>query len=325
MNELAIRAGQEIQDMAAMLAAFPSPDKWPHELKMKVVQMAAIQETTDNIRAAAKLAGINYSTEKETFLENAGRTQSTHTRAAYRAALNRLDAWAAWQKINPLELTPAQADDFIYSLRHDKNQKTGAAYSAARDRLIVSAASAFFTWLERRHAGIKNAFRGIKARPALKYNRPDVPSALEVETIIRELPADLAAAAAVMAYRGLRAGALPSLTISGGKFSGHSKGKDIAGELPSVALEAIKTAALPLRGPFSGLNVNTLEKRIARAIARFHKTGKVQGNYSAHDLRHFYAITEYGKDKDIYRVMRLLGHASIQVTANYLRGLGEVE
>jgi integrase len=192
--------------------------------------------------------------------------------------------------------------------------------------LDVSAASSFFTWLERRHAGIKNPFRGTKARPAKKaVKKIAIPSAEESEAIIRELPPDLAAAAAIMAYRGLRAGMLPTLSIAGDRFFGHSKGKDIAGELPALALGAVKAAALPLRGPFAGVKANTLEKRIARAIKKLHEAGKVQAPYSCHDLRHFYAIAEYRKDKDIHRVSGLLGHASIQVTESYLRGLGEAE
>jgi integrase len=89
-------------------------------------------------------------------------------------------------------------------------------------------------------------------------------------------------------------------------------------------LEAIKAAGLPLRGPFAGLIPNTLEKRIVRAIEKLYKAGKVKGVYSPHDFRHLYAVTEYRKDKDIHRVSKLLGHASILVTENYLKGLGEV-
>jgi site-specific recombinase XerD len=47
--------------------------------------------------------------------------------------------------------------------------------------------------------------------------------------------------------------------------------------------------------------------------------------YSAHDFRHLYTVTEYRKDWDIYRVSKLLGHVSIQITEIYLRGLGKVD
>ena len=317
MNLLAIRAENAINEMAAILAAYPAPDKWTSEQKAQTVQFAALLDNAQKVIAASKLSKINYQAEKKTFLENAGRTQSVHTRIAYRAALGRLDVWSNRQNINPLELTPAQADDFIYSLCKER--------SAVSVRLDAAAASSFYTFLHRRHTAIENPFRGTKARPAKKAANIEIPSAEEVKTIVRELPADLAAAVSVMAYRGLRAGVLPTLSIKGEKFTGHSKGKDVNGELPTAVLNSIKAAGLPLRRPFAGVLPNTLEKRIARAIGKLHKAGKVQAGYSAHDFRHFYAISEYGKDKDIHRVSKLLGHASILVTENYLRGMGEVK
>ena len=318
MNAIATRAGQDIKDMAAILAEYPPPHLWTQEQKTQAVQFAALLDTAQKMISAAGIAGIDYGIEKETFLNNAGRTGSIHTRAGYRAALDRLDTWTARQKINPLELAPAQADDFIYSLRANR--------STASVRLDTAAVSSFFTWLERRHAGIKNPFRGTKARPAEKaVKKIEAPDTQDVETIIKEIPVYEAAAVAVMAYRGLRAGALPTLSISGAKFTGYSKGKPIQGTLPPEALEAIKAAALPLRGPFAGQVTNTLEKRIARTIEKLYKDGKVKSPYSCHDLRHFYAITEYRKDNDLYRVMKLLGHASIAITARYLKSLGEVE
>ena len=318
MSMLTIRAEKDIKELASILAAYPAPDKWTVEQKNQAVQFAALLDTAQKMILAANLIGIDYSADKETFLNNAGKTQSAHTRTAYRAALSRLDAWADRGKISPLEMSPAQADDFIYSLRGER--------SSASVRLDIAAVSSFFTWLERRHSGTKNPFRGTKARPAKKASRTTViPSSEEVETMIRELPTYEVAAVAVMAYRGLRAGALPELSISGGKFTTRSKGKDTSGAMPPEALEKIKAAGLPLRGPFAGILPNTLEKRIARAIGRLNKAGKVQAGYSAHDFRHYKAVTEYRKDKDIHRVSKILGHTSIQVTETYLRSLGEVE
>ena len=319
MNELAtLTKNQEIKEMAIALAAFPAPDKWSQAQRKQAVQFAALLDTAQKMIVSANLIGIDYNTEKQKFLKNAGRTQSVHTRIAYASALKRLDAWTCRQKISPLEMTPAKADDFIYSLKGER--------ASASIRLDVSAVSSFFTWLERRHDGIKNPFRGTKERPAKKTVRNiEIPSAEEVETIISELPADLSAAVSVMANRGLRAGILSTLSITGNRFSGYSKGKDVSGALPVAVLEKIKTAKLPLRRPFAGVLPNTLEKRIARAIGKLHKAGKVQAGYSAHDFRHFFAVTEYLKDRDIHRVSKLLGHASILVTENYLKGLGEVE
>ena len=322
MNAIVARAGQEIKDLAATLAAFPSPDKWTQAQRDQAVQFAALLETAQKMIAVKSLSGIDWRTEKETFLSNAGKTNSVHTRTGYRAALGRLEAWAASNAINPLELTPSQADDFIYSLKADGR-------APASVRLDTAAASSFYTFLHRRHTAIENPFRGTKARPAKKTVRETaIPDAKEVKTIIAALPPMEAAAASVLAYRGLRAGALATLSIAGGRFTAHSKGKEIDGELPQTALKAIQAAVLPLRSPFAAPNgykpenwTNTLEKRIAKATGELYRAGKIRAAYSCHDLRHFYAVTDYRKNHDIHRLCKLLDHASIQVTETYLKSL----
>jgi integrase len=105
----------------------------------------------------------------------------------------------------------------------------------------------------------------------------------------------------------------------------RSKGKDIAGELPAEALTAICDGGLESRRSFADLSAFVLATRIIRATTKFAEAGTIAAAYSAHDFRHLYAVTEYRNDKDIYRVSRLLGHASIQVMETYLRGLGEVD
>ena len=331
---MAEKQGETMNQIAQRITATPAAS--PADMAMRIKQEAPTLADLNNeqleqiarlvisqrlaaeMNTAVNLAGIDYQSEKETFLNTAGKTESPHTKKSYRAGIDRLEAWAASRGINVLELTPAQADDFIYSLRGSR--------AAASIRLDIAAASSFFTWLHRRHNAIENVFRGSKARPAKKAVKViEIPSTQEVETIIRELAALESAAAAVMAYRGLRAGALPTLSITGGKFTGYSKGKDISGIMPPAALEAIKAASLPLRSPFAGITANTLEQRIIRAVKKLYATGKIAAAYSCHDLRHYYAITEYKADKDIHRVSKLLAHASIQVTEHYLKALGEAD
>lgn len=287
----------------------------------QVARLVMAQRLATELNTAVNLAGIDYEAEKKLFLSTAGRTNSSHTATAYGYALGRLEAWGAAAGVNLLELTPAAADDFLYRLRSE-------ARAAASIRLDAAACSSFFTWLHRRHTNIENPFRGTKARPGKKAAKKiEIPAAAEIKIIIRELPPYEAAAAAVMAYRGLRAGGLPGLSATGnGKYKTVSKGKEYKTiEIPPKAMKEIRAAALDLKDPFAGILPNTLEKRIARSITKLYRAGKIRAAYSCHDLRHFYAITEYHKDKDIHRVKELLGHASIQITETYLRGLGEVE
>lgn len=278
-----------------------------------VLKQAAVQKIVNEADTALTIAGIDYDTERGAFLD---RLKSDHTRRAYGSALTRIEAWTDREHINPLTLSYKQADDFIAWLKSEGR----AAASVRRD---IAAVSAFLSWLERRYAGVKNVFRGTKDRPAdVPKKTPKVPTAAEVDRIIQSLSPELAAAVSVMAFRGLRCGALPSLTTWGGRFTAFSKGKQISGELPPRALKAIEAAGLSLKAPFTGQVTNNLEKAIEYYIKKMYKAGQVEAVYSCHGFRHFYAITEYSKDNDIHKVKDLLGHSSIAVTDRYLRSLG---
>ena len=325
MNAIAQRVtgtpAANVQDMALRIAreAPTLADLNPDQLE-QIARLVMTQRLTQELHAAANLAGIDYQTERETFLNNVGSTGSKHTRRSYAAALARLEVYAERAHISPLELTPARADDFIYSLKGN-----AAAASVRRD---VAAASSFFTWLERRHEGIKNPFRGTKARPALKAEKElAIPkNTAEVEKITAALPALEAAAVSVMAFRGLRIGALPGMEITGERFKAQSKGKDISGKLPGNALAAVKAANAPDKHrPFVGIKEEALARRIEYHIDKLYRAGKIDEAYSCHDFRHFFAVTEYRKDKDIKRVQGLLFHSGIQITDRYLRGLGEID
>ena len=113
MTTLAKRAGNDIKEMAAILAAYPSPDKWTKTQKDQAVQFAALLDTAHKMIIAKSIIGINIKLEINKFLNSAGRTQSKHTQIAYKSSLDRLSVWADRQKLNILELSSAQADDFI--------------------------------------------------------------------------------------------------------------------------------------------------------------------------------------------------------------------
>jgi len=284
----------------------------------QIARLVMTQRLAAEMHTAVNIAGIDWYKEKGLFLENAGHEQSVHTRRGYKNALGKLDGWVADQGINPLELTAMQADDFIYSLK-----ASGA--SSATVRLTTAAASSFYTFLNRRHKEINNPFRGTKARPKEKASRIlTIPSTLEVETIIQELPPVLAAAVSIMSGLGLRCGALPGLSIKGERFTSRSKGKEISGDIPAEIIERIKAAGLLLREPFIDKTTNSIELAVAYYIKKLFREGKINAAYSCHDFRHYFAVSHYRNYKDIYAVQRALNHASIAVTERYLRGIGEL-
>ncbi|MCX7038017.1 MAG: site-specific integrase [Spirochaetes bacterium] len=142
----------------------------------KVARIALLDEVKCKLRDAARLERIPYAEERELFIARASRTGSERTRKLYAGALARLEAWCERQGLSPLELTPARADDWI-----EAEKAEGRA--PATVQLAISGASAFWTWMERRHPELRNPFRGTRARPAKKPARastaPSIAKAFE--------------------------------------------------------------------------------------------------------------------------------------------------
>jgi integrase len=309
--EMALRIKREAPTLAGLN---------PEQLE-QIARLVMTQRLAAELNTAVNLAGIDWQSEKETFLAIAG--ESDHTRRGYRNALGKLEAWAVPQRINPLELNPAQADDFIYSIRTGKNERTGKENSPATVRITAAAVSSFYTWLHRRHTSIENPFRGSKARPKEKAVRVlAVPTEKELKIMLKELPPEWAAAVSIMAGLGLRCGALPGLTKSGDRYKVLSKGKTFYTDLTPDITGRVEAAGLPLREPYRRRTANSIELAVAYHIGKLYKAGKIAAAYSCHDFRHFAAIREYGKHRDIKRVRDFLHHSSIAITERYLRGIG---
>jgi len=331
MNAIAQRVtstpAASIHDMAQRIAMeAPTLADLNGEQLEQIARLVITQRLTSELNAKADIAGIDYTKKRDTFLNDA---KSEHTRRAYAAALGKLEAWANREGLNPLELNAITADQFIRELKAEGK----AAATARRD---IAAVSAFYSFLERYHAQIKNPIRGTRIRPP-KENKKDtvIPTQKDYKSIIAALPATDRAIVITMATRGLRAGALPSLELKGGKYHGKSKGKPLTENdtlgitLPAEALEAIKAAGLDIKKPFvwktknkTDNTANAIEGRINYYIGKLYAAGKIGAAYSCHDFRHFFAIQEYKKNKDIFRLSKLLNHAGIQITQIYLKSLG---
>jgi site-specific recombinase XerD len=282
----------------------------------KLARVVVAESLKDDLRREADLAKVDYQAERARFLARASRTGSRHTLRAYTAALEHLEAWAEREKIGPLELTAALADDWI-----EAEKAEGRAPASVR--LAVAGASAFFTWLERRHNEVHNPFRGSRSRPARKARRElAVPSVAEVRILEAASDPVLRAAVVMMGQGGLRVGALPSLSITGSRWTATTKGKEQSGKVPEEAREAITAAGLPLRAPFAELTAGAIADRFRRLAVKLRKAGRLQARYSVHDLRHAFAVRLYSATHDVYQVEKALGHANVAVTETYLRSLG---
>jgi site-specific recombinase XerC len=306
---MALRIRQEAPTLAGLN---------PEQLE-QIARLVMTQRLARELDTAVDLAGVSWQAEKDTFL---GDTKSPHTRRAYAFALNCLEAWAARESVDPLALTAAQADNFIRALKAD-------GHAPATTRRDIAAASAFYTFLERYHAVVKNPFRGTRIRPPNENTKEAViPTAKEYKAIAVVLPPIERAIITTLALRGLRAGALPTLERKGERYHGKSKGKVLKeGEtdgvtLPTKVIEAITAAGLDVKKPFAWTSANAIERRINYHIGKLYQAGKIHAAFSCHDFRHFFAVMEYRKDQDILRVSRLLNHSNIAITQKYLRSIG---
>lgn len=285
-----------------------------------IAKMVIADQYKKELARNVDILRIDYSREKDIFLNQ---LKSEHTKAGYTYALKDFERYTLETKElkSPLEVSRAIADDYIYFLREQGKSP------ATIDRNI-GAIGSFLSFLERRTNGIiTNVFRGTKARPKKRAVTNSVyPAAKDVEVILANLEnKTLKAIVLIMAKRGLRVGAFPAMKIYAGKFYTETKGKQQSGELPPECIEAVRKAGLSLDHPFNNLTADRIKNLFKWHTKRLAKSGTIASAYSCHDLRHYYAMTEYSKDKDIYRVSKLLNHASIGVTEHYLKGLKVLE
>lgn len=177
-----------------------------------------------------------------------------------------------------------------------------------------------------RETGVKGCRNRRRKRPP--HGGPLRPPVVlideEIETLTAEASGILRAIIVVLSEFGLRAGALPTLSITGERYICTTKGREQSGKVPEAVRRAIMRAGLPLRAPFAERTVGQIEDALRYLSGKLHLEGKITARYSAHDLRHAFALRFYRATRDVYAVKVALGHATVQVTENYLKGLGEI-
>ena len=292
-----------------LLASSPSLATISQDDLNTVAKAVVLDELKDELKHRLDVARIDVAAKKEAFLAH---FKSLHTQHAYGAALQNLESWAARAGVMLLDFKPRHADAYIASC-------TGSPSSI---RLWIAAASSFFTFLDRETEGrIRNPFLGTKIRPIRASAIPQIPTASEAETIISAAERDLKAACIAVIEHGFRVGALPTIQIWGIRYQGISKGKQVSGTLTERTRNAITEAGLDPRAPWLGTKEDSLRNRFQYLCKKLHVQGRLHTSYSIHDLRHYCAIAHYTSHHDLLQLKDLLGHASTQVTEQYLRGL----
>lgn len=310
--------------------------------RAQILKIAAVDDYKNELQHKARIAKLNYSDLKATFLTNA---KSVHTREAYILALSRLEMYINMLGKSFAEITTLEADKFIQSYFLAKPLSKGAINMMAPDRASASirrdasCIGAFYSFVQRiSNNEFANPFRGTRAKPALQPVRElCVPTKEDVSAILasKDVPKELRAAIAIMAYRGIRVGGLPGLnidytnqsftTMSKGKaYNGHLTECDTVGSTPVLKYFNVFEGK---KKPFNGMTAPQIKMQVAYWMKRLHQKGIITNCYSCHDFRHHFAVAQYGgiysdmNKGDIYKLQKLLNHSSISITENYLKSL----
>lgn len=310
--------------------------------RAQILKIAAVDDYKNELQHKARIAKLNYSDLKATFLTNA---KSVHTREAYILALSRLEMYINMLGKSFAEITTLEADKFIQSYFLAKPLSKGAINMMAPDRASASirrdasCIGAFYSFVQRiSNNEFANPFRGTRAKPALQpVKELCVPSKEDITTILasKEIPKKLRAAIAIMAYRGIRVGGLPGLNIDYANqsfttmskqkaYNGHLTECDTVGSTPVLKYFNVFEGK---KKPFNGMTAPQIKMQVAYWMKRLHQKGVISVCYSCHDFRHHFAVAQYRGDYensnkgDIYKLQKLLNHSSISITETYLKSL----
>ena len=284
-----------------------------------LIKQANYLNILDYMKEEQLIKQIDYETEKENFFKQCSKTKSNHTKRQYKNGLNKLEEYCRINNKNILFIKAREADDFI-------TEVNSSELSNLSIRALVSSCSSFFSFLERRYPFIKNPFRGTKTRPPVKNKkRLEVPTKKEIELIIKDISDPLIKMAIIFIMEcGVRVGALPKLEIKHNKYYSYSKGKEISWKVTDKAIKELKKNKLDIETPFKNKSSEVIRNIFYRSSKRLYVQGKIKAAYSIHDIRHYFAVTLYKKNRDIELIRKALNHSNIAITGLYLRSL-EVE
>ncbi|MCR4939030.1 MAG: site-specific integrase [Treponemataceae bacterium] len=248
----------------------------------------------------------------DSFLEQ---FKNEYTKRTYKAAFKRIKDYCAQKNILLLNFTPTIADEWIrYEI------ETGRAPASVRKD--VATISSFFTYMEKKLKTTWNPFRGTKARPKLiPTEKILVPDKKDYETIIRKIPEDLSVVIQFIAVTGLRAGAFETLCLKDNVLQYEMNDKIHTLPVTAPVENLINEYRLNPEELFPKWKAHKIENLLRYYTKLLYTNGIIKAVYSADDFRNYFAINEYSKNKDIYKLSRLLNHSSLLTTQKFLSSL----
>lgn len=325
-NEIT-NTNKELENITKTIAFdIPELKNLSNEQLEKIAELVVIERYKKEMNKEVDLKKYEYKSMKELFISSC---KTENTKKTYLNSFNKFETFTNNNSIeNPLSISSATADDFIYSLSNDN-------FSASTIRITVKCISAFFSFVERRsESTIKNVFSGSKAMPKQKttnknkfYNFVVDENTIEnlkkdFETIIENMPNnEMKAMIYISMNCGFRVGAFSGLTFHGNKYKTVSKGNEIFGVMPDETLKFINSLGIKHNKPFENYTDTRLKNLFKYYTKKLFESGKIACAYSFHDLRHYFSLKEYLTNKDIYSLSKKLNHSSLDITAKYLKGL----
>lgn len=319
ISDMARTIGENLRTVAGL-------DGLTDNEKIMLLKSVVFDMKKDSLKKEIAIHAVDYDSAKADFLTQKA-AKSKHTAARYARALTVFEAYCNERGICPFEVRTAAARDFAHAYLATVNEGT---YSPATRRSIVDAVSSFFNFSEALFEEVgmtlANPFRHVEKVKKQSTRALCFPKSRdEVNTMISAFSPVLACITYIMATTGLRIGAFSGMQISGREYRTTSKGKQVRGKLDSTAAKMIKAlCAENPEQPFADCDTVKLKNLFKYYTKRLFKEGRIRAAYSPHDIRHYYAYTEYAKDKDIYRVKQLLNHADIRITEVYLREIDAI-
>jgi site-specific recombinase XerD len=264
---------------------------------------------------------IHVDAELERFISQCSRTGSKATQFNYRSSIERFKGYFAMSGKDILHAKTIDADNYITYLNGD-------CLSANSIRNTVAGIRCFYTYLSRHYDCMKNIFIGVKLPKNVNSKLTIIPDIIELGEIIkyvRERNPKMACLVELIIRKGFRCGAFEQMTVyRSGRFSTITKGKKFTGCFDEYEMKLIRknfgniTSDTAVFAEMTSVKVRRL---FLHYTASMLDLGLIRDSYSLHDLRHYFASTEYRKNKDIYALSHKLNHSNIAVTGTYLTTL----
>lgn len=287
------------------------------EDQARVQRLALVDILKDEARSRLLGDQIDLDEEIEIFVSD----KTKNTARNYKSQLRHIRAWMDQKGLNVAEVTPALADDFIRALR-DKGVQVNTL------RLIVSATSSLWSWMSRRYDFLRNPFHGTQVRPKVKWAPIAIPPLRDIDAIMRNASPRLRLAVAIALATGLRVSAIANVRIKpDGHWMAETKGEKTmfsVDPLPGYVMDLWRAYKGGLEHPFavpSGHNSiasHSLSEGLRNLCRYLQEDGILSGAYTFHKFRHHFAMNNL--DKGIMWLKERLGHASVTITEQYLRG-----